>query len=218
MKKITLIILSVLLIFSLCGCSLWYEYVNYAIDSFDIGYSKMLNNSFFAKYNWDGTAESANIILPEEYNKTKITGLGGYTGRGYPSPFCIGFTDEAKENLCPKAIEWSYTNHTANIEDANIQFLSFQLHISKNIEKIENLSMGGIVLAKYEENKKTISNIYILTCYVTCDDNNKTFYAKDGKLYFKQTDALVDDIIYEDFDIEEHNKDYIGQPSWHTTQ
>ena len=74
--------------------------------------------------------------------------------------------------------------------------------------------MGGIVLAKYEENGETIYNVYILTCYVTCDENNKTFYAKEGKLYFKQTDKLVDGIIYEDFNIEDHNKGYKDQPRW----
>ena len=212
MKKLVIVILAVSLVFSLCGCSLLYEYTNSAIDSFDVGYSKMLNKAFFANYNWDGTADGMNIILPEEYNKTKITGLGGYTGRGYPAGFVIDFTDVAKEELCSNATQWSYTNHTANIEAADIQFLSFQLHISKNIKEIENLSMGGIVLAKYEENGETIYNVYILTCYVTCDENNKTFYAKDGKLYFKQTDKLVDDIIYEDFNIEDHNKGYKDQP------
>ena len=71
-------------------------------------------------------------------------------------------------------------------------------------------------LAEYEENGETISNIYVLTCYVTCDENNKTFYAKDGKLYFKQTNELVVDIVYEDFDIEAHNKSCIDQPIWHS--
>ena len=216
MKRITLVILSIFLVFSLCGCSLWYKYVNSAVDSFDIGYSEKLNKAFFAGYKWDGTAESANIILPEEYNETKITGLGGYTGRGYPSPFYIDVTDEAKEKLCPDATEWSYADHTANVKDANIQILPFQLHISKNIKEIKNLSMGGIVLAEYEENGETISNIYVLTCYVTCDENNETFYAKDGKLYFKRTNELVNDIVYEDFDIEEHNKLYADQPSWNS--
>lgn len=174
----------------------------------------MANKAFFADYNWDGTADGMNIILPENYNKTKITGLGGYTGRGYPAEFAIDFTDVAKEELCSSAIRWSYANHTANIKDADIRFLPFQLHISKNIEEIENLSMGGIVLAEYEENGETIYNIYVLTCYVTCDTNNKTFYAKDGKLYFKQTDELVEDIVYEDFDLDEHNNRYKDQPRW----
>jgi len=36
--------------------------------------------------------------------------------------------------------------------------------------------------------------------------------AKDGKLYFKQTDTLVKYIVYDDFDIDDHNKDYQDQP------
>ena len=83
--------------------------------------------------------------------------------------------------------------HTANIEAADIQFLSFQLHISENVNKIVLLSIGGIVCAKQVDGQNEIYNVYVLTCYVTCDKNNKTFYAKDGKLYFKQTNEENND-------------------------
>ena len=84
MKRLVIVIFILLffLVFLLCVYFLSYEYINSAIDSFDVGYCKMLNKAFFAHYNWDGTADGMNIILPEEYNKTKITGLGGYTGKG----------------------------------------------------------------------------------------------------------------------------------------
>ncbi len=214
MKKLLAVILSTLLTFSLCGCSLLYEYVHHAVGSFDIGYSKALKEAFFASYNWDGTTDGMNIILPEYYNKAKITGLGGNTGRGLPSGFVIIFSDATKEELCSNATQWSYTNHTANIENPNVQFLSFQLHISKNIDEITNISMGGIVLAEYEENGEMIYNVYVLTCRVTCDENNEIFYAKDGKLYYRKNDALIEGIVYEDFDIDDHNKAYIDQPRW----
>ena len=199
-----MVMLALLLTFSLCGCSLLYEYTGGVV--FDLGYSKTLNKAFFADYNWDGTEEGMSIILPDRYNKTIITGLGGYTGRGYPSPFRIRPTDEAREMLCPNATEWSYISHTAYMEDYSLHYLPFKLHINTNIKEIENLSMGGIIIAEYDENGEERCNVYVLTCYVTCDETNKTFYAKDGKLYYRKDDTLVEGITYEDFDLDEHNE------------
>lgn len=211
-KRLFAIALFFSLIFSLDECSLWYVYVNNAVDSFDLGYSERLGEAFFADYNWDGTEQGKNIVLPEKYNGATITGLGGYTGRGYPSPFKIMFSDETREKLCPKATQWSYANSTAYIKNCDVQYLTFQLHISKSIKKAQNLSMGGIILAEYEENGEKKYNVYVLTCYVTCDENNKVFYSNDGKLYFKEDDVLVEDIIYTDFDLDKYNEAHSDGP------
>lgn len=208
MKRIFAILMVFSLLFSLCSCSLYYDYVNCAVDSFDVGYREIFGANFLADYNWDGTEEGMNIVVPESYNGSKIIGLGGYTGKGVPSPFKIKPTDEVKEQLCPNATKWSYITHTANIENYNIQYLPFKLHISSNISKIEYLSMGGIILAEYEENQEKIYNVYVLTCYVTCDENNEVFYSKDGKLYYKESDKVVEGVFYEDFDIEKHNEEH----------
>ena len=31
---------------------------------------------------------------------------------------------------------------------------------------------------------------------IICDEDNKTFYSKDGKLYYRQDDTLVDGFNY----------------------
>lgn len=214
MKRFGKIVLVSLLIFSLCGCSLMYEYENNAVGAFDLGYSQKLKKAFLASYRWDATEEGMTVTLPENYNGASITGLGGYVGRGLPVPFSIELSDAAKEKLCPDATSWWYANHTAQAGACNVQYLPFQLHISKNIQDIDNLSFGGIVLAEYDENGEQKYHVFVLTCYVTCDENNKTFYAKEGKLYFKKTDALVEDIIYADFDLEEHNEKYKDIPGF----
>ena len=103
MKKLITVISSILLIFSLFGCSMQYEHIPFAIDSFDLGYNQKINKAFFAYYNWDGSANGMNIILPEYYNNTKIIGLGGYTGNGFPEPFAIQFTDVTRKMLCSNA-------------------------------------------------------------------------------------------------------------------
>ena len=204
MKKLLVISLLLGLIFSLCGCSLLYTHVNNAVGSFDVGCSEKLGKAFLAGYNWDGTEEAMNIVLPESYNGVKITGLGGYTGRGVPAPFRIEPNEKAREILCPNATDWMYAHGRITIEIANVQYLRFKLHISKQIAEIENLSAGGFIIAEYQENGETKEIVYILTCYVTCDEGNNTFYSKDGKLYNRQDNSLVEDIVYEDFDLEEY--------------
>ena len=72
MKKIAIVILSVLLIFSLFGCSLLYDHEICAVGFFDVGYSKALNDAFIGTYNWDGTNEGMNIVIPEYYNNFKV--------------------------------------------------------------------------------------------------------------------------------------------------
>lgn len=153
-----------------------------------------------------------NIILPEKYNNATITGLGGYCGRGVPSPFEIFPTKEARAALCDSATGWSGVYHTATLENYNIEYLRFHLHITEYIKELENFSAGEIILAEHEENGEIKYNVYVLTCFVTCDENNKVFYAKDGKLYYKEDNTLVEDIVYEDFDLDMHNEENKDEP------
>lgn len=212
MKKTVAFLVVLCLSFSLCSCSLWYDHVNNAIGAFDVGYSKYKSKAFLANYNWDGSEEGMNIVTPDDYNGVIITGLGGYYGRGVPSPFTITLSPEAKIQLCSEATEWYYASHTANRDNADVQYLHFQLHIGEYIKEIENLSMGGIILASYEENGEEKFSVFVLTCYVTCDDANKTFYSNDGKLYHRKGNVLVEDILYDDFDIDAHNEKNKNNP------
>lgn len=217
MKKIFTVVVVLCLLFSMCSCSLFYDYVNNAIGAFDVGYSNFTNKVFLADYNWDGSEDGMNIVTPDSYNGATITGLGGYCGRGVPSPFMISLSDEAKTQLCAEATEWYQASHTANVDATEVQYLRFQLHIGEHIKEIENLSMGGIILAGYEENGEEKYSVFVLTCYATCDDANKTFYANDGKLYHRKGNKLVEDIVYDDFDIDAHNEKNKNEAAWRSS-
>ena len=206
MKKIIVCILCVIICLSFSSCSLLYDLD--AVDSFDVGYSTSLNNAFLSSYNWDGTDETTNIVVPEKYEGIPITEFGGYFGRGGPCSFSIRPTEYAKEKLCDKADEWFYMSDIRNVEISNIKTINFNVHISKNIKIIENLSLGGFIGGKYIEDEKEYYDVFVLLCTVTCDDENKSFYAKNGKLYFSDNDTLVTDILYYDFDID----GYLSEP------
>ena len=204
MKRVLAVIFALVVSLSCVGCSMLYDLEPDAINGcLSVGYSKILNDAYVGRYEWDGTLQGQNIVVPEEYNGIPITAFGGYSGRGYPSSFAIIFNDEAKEMLCPGATQWGAYSGIHTLENYELNYLDFNIHISKNIETIESLSLGGYIVAECESEEATAYVVYVLRCYVTCDENNEFFYAKDGKLYNKNNDVVVDDIIYMDFDVEQ---------------
>ena len=202
MKHLVVFILCVIICLSFSGCSLLYDIDT--VDNFNVGYSTSLNNAFLSSYIWDGTDETTNIVVPEKYEDIPITEFGGYYGRGVPCFFNISPTESAKEKLCDKSDEWFDMSDIRNDKNKirNIRTINFNVHISKNIKKIENMSLGGFSCCEYNEDGKEYYDVFVLVCTVTCDDKNRSFYAKNGKLYFSENDTLVTDILYYDFDID----------------
>lgn len=206
MKKILSLVLLFALTLSLTGCSLFYGSADELYYGFDIGYSEFYNEAFVAAYHWDGT-DGARITIPEEYNDIPVTSFGGYIGRGFPMPTMIHFKDDVKlkNTLCPSATEWFSTSDAEiiwQLENCCFITYSFSLHVSKNIEKITDLSLDYFDVAKTVEEDITYHTVFVYLFTVTCDEENKHFYSKDGKLYFRENDDVVQGITYYDFDLD----------------
>jgi len=78
-----------------------------------VGYSEIENNAFITNINWN-TDDSLEIILPSTYDNIQVKELGGYYGRGVPSPFNISTDIEA---MFPNADEYFSTNESYLYED-----------------------------------------------------------------------------------------------------
>ena len=207
MKKLIAVFLSIFICLTFSGCSLLFEYQTDAIDNFDIGYSKVLNEAFVSSYNWDGTDETKNIVIPEEYNGEKITALGGYFGRGVPCAFGVELPESYQNNLCSEANQWFASDVYEDVGSVDTVYLNFNLHISEKIEQIKIHTLDCFYNGTYFNGEDYNSKIIVVLLYnITCDEDNKTFYAKEGKLYYRQNDELVSDILYYDYDFETHNK------------
>ncbi|MBQ2738526.1 MAG: hypothetical protein IJF38_07530 [Clostridia bacterium] len=155
MKKLLSLVLLFALTLSLTGCSLFYESADELYYGFDIGYSEFYNEAFVAAYHWDGT-DGARITIPEEYNDIPVTSFGGYIGRGFPMPTMIHFKDDIKlkNTLCPSATEWFGASDAEiiwQLENCCFITYNFSLHVSKNIEKITDLSLDYFDVAKTVE-------------------------------------------------------------------
>ena len=189
--------------FTFTGCSLLFDYQNDAIDNFDIGYSDVLNEAFVSSYNWDGTDETKKIVIPEEYDGLKINALGGYYGRGVPCAFGVDLPDSYLNDLCGEVDRWVCSDVYEDVESVDTIYLNFDLHISKNIEQITKHTLDCFYEGTYFNGEDYPSKIIVALLYnITCDEGNKTFYAKDGKLFYRQNDELVSDILYFDHKFE----------------
>jgi hypothetical protein len=197
MKKLFSVAIAAILLLSLLGCSLNYVWVDKAIDSYSLGYSEKYRKAFLSTYYWDGSEEGTSLALPEAYNDAVIFGLGGYTGRGYPCPFSVELDDSAKKLLCSDATEWYYS-HKDDLENHSVEYLNFNIHVGENIREAENLNLDLVYIAEYYENGEKRSSAYVPIFSFTCEENNKSFYAKNGKLYYKANDTLVEGINYVD--------------------
>ena len=120
MKKLLAVFLSVLICFTFSGCSMLFDYQSEAINNFDIGYSKILNEAFVSSYNWDGTEDTMNIVIPEEYRGIPITSLGGYFGRGVPCAFGVDLTESYQKSLCDEANQWGTSKIYDDIENIEL--------------------------------------------------------------------------------------------------
>ncbi len=215
MKKLLSLCLMLLfaLTLSLTGCCLFYNMEYDSESGFDIGYSELYNDAFAAAYMWDGKEDTTALTVPDEYDGMPVTSLGGYFGRGVPSPLQLTLDDEARRLLCPDAIEWYATDFVSDENICEFFPLSFSLHIGKNVKEINGLALFYFIVARHESNAKSILNYYVPLFTVTCDEENEVFYSEDGKLYYRENGQLVTGIIYGDFNVWEYISQQTDRPA-----
>ena len=201
MKKLISMLLAAMLCMSFVGCNDSYQYKIHAQDGFDIGYNTGTNDAYVATYHWDGDENNMRIAIPESYNGMPITALGGYHGLGVPDAFGIELPDAYKNELSSEANFWGWSNVYTDFERVETVYLNFNIHISKNLETITLSSLGYICYGKYFDGENyELKALAVLRYTFTCDDENRIFYAKDGKLYYKEDNTLVSHIYYYDHD------------------
>lgn len=159
--------------------------------------NSLANCAYVSSCVWDGKDEHRDIVIPDEVNGKTVSRLGGFSGRGAPGPFRILFPDSYYLKKDGQQISYCMEESTLSDNDFeyDIKSVAFTLHIGKELNKIVDIDMDTYYPKERGANKVTF---YHPVVYVLCDKENKTFYSRDGKLYYKSNDKLVEDFAYTD--------------------
>ncbi len=199
MKRFIALILFIVLILCLSGCKLEDISILYtervSKDGFDIVVNKTADCCFIGRYICTGYAGNYVVTIPDDYEGTPITRIGGYYGRGLPTPFCMDASElymNAPEGSRYNSVFYGDINDF-NISDTyRVEELTYVLDIGKNIETIVNVSDPYYP----HINEDGSITFYHPVFYINCSEENENFYSKNGRLYHKDTDELVLDFAY----------------------
>ena len=142
-------------------------------------------DAFASAYQWDGSGDAIDYTIPDTVQGVKVTAIGGLTGGLKKAP-AAGLAVNMPETY-RGAERAQYTMPVNAVEIT----LPVHIHIGRFVRSIEE---DGSLPAPtgYFGYEKDVSS-YILTPVwtVTCDEGNETYYARDGRLYQRADDALV---------------------------
>ena len=199
MKKTVAFLLLVSFILCLSACDLdgvayFYSYAG-EYNGFGIDVNKLANCCFVSGYTCTEYTEGMEITIPDDYNGIPIKRIGGFSGIGAPSPFGIDLSQlymNAPEGSRYQSIFADHPDLFNIADEYTVEEVVFQLHIGKNIEVVD------FIMNDYYPHINEDGSIifYHPVVYITCSEENTTFYSKDGKLYYKSTNALVEDFAY----------------------
>ena len=127
---------------------------------------------------YDPASGSSLIVIPESYGDYPVVGLGGYVGKGGPSPFDI----EVKGVRSTVRVSPSYGYFgKVNGKKVNLIYHDVTLNLGPNIKEIYADQHG-----LYVETEGDRGEVHVVRVFVNCDPANRSFYSEDGRLYDKK--------------------------------
>lgn len=194
-----LVILQVLL---LSSCALTYEHIDDNEVGIGYGYSEWENNCFVAGIAYT-MGDATHITIPDEFRGAPVTALGGYIGRGVPAPFYVYFNIEdsiseeyetfSTDDDCMQFL----VDSTTKVEVLNVEFT---ITLPKHLKKITKTSLITVTCQKHSDGQNVLLKVFRPVYCFEISEQNEFFYTKDGKLYYRETNQLFSDCIYESSD------------------
>ena len=201
-RTLTLIAVAAVSLIALSGC---YHSVG-DIDGLELYTNKSKKDAFVGVYFWD--ANSTTIVIPDEYEGCAVTAFGGSYDIGVPVGFDVIYRTESliSENVSLQSV---IQNENGEYTGLNIENVDFNLSIGAKINDIDGVDVKRVMAvyvvkdpsAVYYREDDFIA-LYLPRFYITCSDENETFFSQDGKLYYKSSRELVDMFYYTDFEID----------------
>lgn len=160
------------------------------VDGCNIDYNTLTHTAFVTVCSVD---ENNTVVIPDEVNGCKVTSLGGIPGCGAKHSFQVMVENSDR-------FESGYHVSIANYLDTDYETYTFNVKLGKNIKKIVSILghsvwVGDNIIVDGVETPDIIAR-FVYNFEVASE--NKTFYSENGKLYYKKTGKLVEEIDYGD--------------------
>ena len=139
---------------------------------------------------WDGNEENTVFEIPDTYNGKDLVSMGAKV---------TGFRVESDSQY------WFYNQKigsNSETEQVNVDMsavemkdIVFTLKIGKNIREIR-AAYSQRVPSYLVFKRESGFVMYRVLFNIECPEDNKTFYSRDGKLYKRSNDELLDEFTY----------------------
>lgn len=186
MRRLFTGLLAAVLMVSLCACGSNY-YTEDAVEENHVQFYLRHDGreAFASALLWDGSGDAIDYTIPDTVQGVKVTAIGGLTGGLKKAP-AAGLAVNMPETY--RGAERAQYTMPANAVEIT---LPVHIHIGRFVRSIE--ADGSLPAPTgYFGYEKGISSYIITPVWtVTCDEGNETYYARDGRLYQRADDALV---------------------------
>lgn len=142
-------------------------------------------DAFASAYQWDGSGDAIDYTIPDTVQGVKVTAIGGLAGGLKKAP-AAGLAVNMPETY-RGAERAQYTMPVNAVEIT----LPVHIHIGRFVRSIEEDGSLPAPTGYFGYEKDVSSYIITPVWTVTCDEGNETYYARDGRLYQRADDALV---------------------------
>lgn len=197
MKRLSAFVLILAFVFTFSGCQFLDSSLFYSEDAhwdgFDIHINKTMKKCFVGQYNCTEYTDGMEITVPDSCDGVPVTTLGGYFGKGVPTPFNISVADIYMNTEDDMVWSFDSINSKSVATEYEITELEFVLNIGENVSEIRNVKMDVYYPHINDDGSTTFYHPVVI---IECDEDNERFYSKDGKLYDKKTDELIEDFAY----------------------
>ena len=141
--------------------------------------------AFASAYRWDGTGDAIDYTIPDTVQGARVTAIGGFVGTLKKAPYSGLYV--AMPETYRGAERAQYTMPVNAVEIT----LPVHIHIGRFVRSIEEDGSLPAPTGYFGYEKDVSSYIITPVWTVTCDEGNETYYARDGRLYQRADDALV---------------------------
>ena len=141
--------------------------------------------AFASTYRWDGTGDAIDYVIPDTVQGVKVTAIGGLTGELKKAPTAgLAITMPETYRGAERA---HYTMPSGAVEIT----LPVHIHIGRYVREVQPDGSLPTPTGYFGYDKGVSSYIITPVWTVTCDEGNETYYARDGRLYQRADNALV---------------------------